>query len=334
MSDAGRFTFAPDLDVVVAGDRDAVRHFSAEYAGGAAAASGLPAALLVRYGVRGEGEPQIAGGHKTVGWQVWVRLLDGHRIEADIVLTGHPRSFALSLTQGYVVEPMLSLVSARRGQVLLPSAALPQGDGATILLGRSGAGKSTLMARALAAGRLVLADDQVIVGADGACRRFFRRARVYTDLPVVAPGAYAALGTAAKAALAGRRVARTLSRGWVAPSLAIPLSEIGDPGPPGPLPLRRIVLLARLDGLDDITQVPATTAEVVEEALLVIDAQREKLAAASSPALLEEIAAARSAEDAALRRAVDGAKRERIQVPRAWDAPHAVATLAQRLGTE
>jgi hypothetical protein len=332
MSDAARFAFAPGLDVVVSGDRDAVRHFSAEYAGGGAPASGLPAALLVRYGVRGDGEPAITGGHKTVGWQVWVRLLDGHRIEADVVLSGRPRSFALSLTQGYVVEPLLSLASARRGQVLLPSAALPQDGGATILLGRSGAGKSTLMARALAAGRPVLADDQVLVAADGACRRFFRRARVYTDLPVVAPGAYAALGRGPRAALGARRIARTLSRGWVAPSLAVPLGAIGDPGPPGPLPLRRIVLLSRLDGLDAIAQAPATPAEVAEEALLVIDAQREKLAAA--PALAGELAAARAAEDAALREAVADVVRERVQVPRAWDAPRAVAALAQRLGTE
>ncbi|MET1232080.1 MAG: hypothetical protein ABWY52_04420, partial [Candidatus Limnocylindrales bacterium] len=69
-----------------------------------------------------------------------------------IDLLGVPISFARSLVQGYVVEPMLSVIAAEHDRALVPGAGVADERGLTLVLGRSGAGKSTLMARLAATG--------------------------------------------------------------------------------------------------------------------------------------------------------------------------------------
>ena len=333
MSAGSRFAIAPGLDVEVAGDRAARRHFAAEYDGAAAPAGAAPAALRVTFArERGAGAPSLAGGHKTVGWSVWAGV-SGETLSARVVLRGRPRSFALSLVQGYVVEPLLSVAAARRDLVLLPSAAYASGGGAVVLLGRSGAGKSTLMARALAAGAHVLADDQVVVAADGGCRRFPRRSRVYTDLPAVAPGAYAALGRRRRAALAGRRAAQVLSRGWIAPSLAVPPRAFGDPGAPGPLPLRRLVVLERDAGAAEVAEEGIASEDVLAEAAAILADQRARLLEGGDPALAAAVAGAAAREAATLGAALGDAVLARVRVPGSWSAPEAITALERHLAT-
>jgi hypothetical protein len=82
-------------------------------------------------------EPTLHGGHKTVNWRIELGSPEEPSLNAAIELRGAPRSFGLSLVQGYFVEPLLSLAAAREGSVLLPCAAIATDEGLLLLLGRS-----------------------------------------------------------------------------------------------------------------------------------------------------------------------------------------------------
>ncbi|HVF79946.1 MAG TPA: hypothetical protein VNA28_16760, partial [Solirubrobacteraceae bacterium] len=189
-----RYRFLPGVDLRLTGDRTTARHYAAEYAGAEVADDGSAVALDVRFAPAAPSDGvRIEGGHKTARWTVTAPAPAGGPLRAGIELRGRPRFFGLSLVQGYFVEPLLSVAVARAGHVLLPSAAIGEEGGVLVIMGSSGTGKSSLSARALAAGRPVLGDDQILLDGAGDCRRFPRRMRFYSDLPQTAPAAFARL---------------------------------------------------------------------------------------------------------------------------------------------
>jgi len=330
-----RYTFLPDLDLRVAGDRVVLRHFRAEYGAGATPENGSAPGVEVRFGRRqGDQRRASEGGHKSVRWRISLASPEASPLSADIELRGAPRSFGLSLIQGYFVEPLLSVAAARSGYVLLPAAAIERSGDALVLLGASGTGKSSLSARALAAGRGILGDDQILLDAAGRCFRFHRRMRFYSDLRLTAPAAWARLPVRARAGLQARRALRTLSRGFVAPSLALGANEIGDPGASGPLRARRFVLLERSGQGSELRREPVDIDTMIARALALLDAQRDRFAAGAGGPWRAALAAVAASERRTLEAVFANAPLERVIVPGSWTAPHAIGALAAELQTE
>lgn len=332
---AARYAFRPGLELRIRGDAGTLRHFGAEYGEAATDDDGTSPAVEVDFERgRPRGRSQIAGGHKTVRWQVAVGDPATCPLTARIHLGGAPRSFALSLVQGYFVESLIAVAAARAGYVLLPAAAIGQGAGALVMLGASGTGKSSLSVRALASGCGVLGDDQILIDRAANCHRFPRRMRFYSDLRRTAPAAWARLPATARAGLQARRAARVLSRGLVAPSLPIAANLVGDPGGAGPLAACRFVLLDRAAGVEMLGTHPVAPNEAAAYGLGLLAAQRERFAAGLDDrwraALDEFVAVERSILDSAFA----CAPVDRLLIPRAWDAPRAIDELAGALGTE
>jgi hypothetical protein len=320
------------------GGPDAVeRHFRQEY-GEVADASGGDVAVEVRFGPLAcatPGRAVIVGGHKTARWRVALSAPDVRPLAATIELRGRPLSFATSLVQGYFVEPLVSIASARVGEVLLPSAALAGTDGALLLIGRSRSGKSSLAARAIASGWTVIGDDQVFLDARGYCRSFPRRMRFYWDLPQVAPRAYARLPRRMRVELGWRRAMRVVTRGYVRPSLPVSPRAFGQRHPSRPARVERVLVLERSDAVDAVTVIGADLAEVVATAGRLLEQQRERVAAGGDDGWRRAIYAAQRAEADVLRRALlHTGPLDRVLIPGRWDARRAVAELALALGIE
>src|SRR5215213_1809452 len=163
----GLMRSAPAIDVVPApgiamrihGDDATLRHFRAEYAAAIMASPIAPLDVEIAFvkAVGSEGS-LLHGRHKTVEWDVQLIAGDEGPIRSAIAAVGVPRSFVLSLVQGYHVETLLALRAVERGAVLLPAAAFRTERGVTLLAGRSRSGKSTLAAIALTAGLPVFGD--------------------------------------------------------------------------------------------------------------------------------------------------------------------------------
>lgn len=174
------YAFGPVVRLGVRGSARARAHFDREY-GPAAGAAGTPeVAADVRFALpaRRAADLATAGGHKTARWRVVLGDPHERPLQVGISVTGGPPGFALSLVQGYYVEPLVAVALARAGFVALPSAGVLSGDGALVVMGRSGSGKSSVSVRALAGGRAILGDDQVVVAADGGCWPYPRRLRL------------------------------------------------------------------------------------------------------------------------------------------------------------
>ena len=237
----------PGVALRVHGDAAAARHLAMEYApagGEPSTASEVVAALDVHFVSK---LPDArAEGHKTIRWSATLERTAPQHLQLRIALRGWPRWFGLSLVQGYLIEPALSLLAVEAGGVLLPAAAIVQDGAALLLIGRSGTGKSSVSMRAFAAGLPLLGDDQVFVSGDGTCTRFPRRLRIYDDAARTAPGAISRLPVRDRVGLLVRRVVRVATRGYVAPSLAIPLRALGGADAPTSVPLGRVALLSRV----------------------------------------------------------------------------------------
>jgi len=329
------FAFRPGVGLEVAGTRDVVSHFAGEY-GRAGGLEGEEPAVRVRFLARKAGRPapSIVGGHKTVSWRVDLSNPEARPLEAHVALGGRPRSFALSLVQGYVVEPLVSVAAARAAHVLLPSAAVERHGHALVLLGRSRSGKSSVSARALAAGRRVLGDDQILVDRFGRCWAFPRRMRFYSDLQRTAPAAFARLRATERAALVGRGVVRQLTHGYVAPSMRVDATTLG-PSPVGePLPISRVILIERGAGVVDLEVEELAADAAIEAALELLDAQRIHLARGKEPGWNAALAETRELERSSLAAALSGRELERLRVPQSWDAPLTIRRLAEHLGIE
>ncbi len=334
-SGSARYAFRPGLELRVRAGTAALRHFGAEYGAAATRDDGSSPAVEVSFGRdRPHGRTELEGGHKTVRWQLAIGDPASSTLTAQIHLGGAPRSFALSLVQGYFVESLVAIAAARAGYVLLPAAAIEQAGRALVMLGASGTGKSSLSVRALASGCGVLGDDQILIDSAGNCFRFPRRMRFYSDLRLTAPTAWARLPAAARAGLQARRAARVLSRGLVAPSLPIAADLVGDPGGAGPLGACRFVLLDRAAGVGTLGTEAVLPTEAASYGLALLAAQRERFAAGLDDrwrTALEELV---EVEQAILDSAFAHAPIDRLLIPKAWDAPRAIGELARALGTE
>ncbi len=318
----------------VRGGRLVRRHFAREY--GPAADHGPDRSAQVEVdlrwalGTREERAATVAGGHKTVRWTAGLSEPGADPLRGSITLRGGPPSFALSLVQGYFVEPLTGLAVSRSGGVLLPAAAIERDGGALLLIGRSRSGKSSLAARAIAADRGVLGDDQVVIGRGGECRPFPRRLRLYPDLEATAPAAHRGLPPAARVALVARRGARALSRGYVAPPVLIASSALGARRPQRPLPIQRVAVLERSRQERELVAQPLAADQVLEVARAVLEDQRLHLRAAG-PAWEAALTAASHEDLTRVAAALRDAPLVRLAVPAAWEAPQAIAALERWL---
>jgi hypothetical protein len=323
---SGLYEFARGLGLRVSGGSAAVRYFHSEY--GPAAAVRGDAAVEIGFGAALDDEhARIAGAHKTVAWTASLGESRSTPLRCGIVLRGRPRSFALSLVQGYVVEPLLGIAAARAGLVLLPGAGIVARDGTLLVLGRSRSGKSTLTARALAQGLPVLGDDHVLLEPGGRCLSFPRRIRAYGDLALTAPAAYKLLPRATRATLFVGRAVQTLSRGYVAPPVHVPPSALRRGRPHGGEMLARIALVERSSAIEDLRVVEAGVDDVVAFALAVLEEQRVHICAAGD-GWAEAAAATAELQRRLLRRAFSDTPAYRVSLPQAWPAARAAAALA------
>lgn len=323
---------APGLVVAVCGSRTARRHFVEEY--GASRVEGQEAGapdVRVEIGFAARLPADVpAGGHKTVRWAVAVGPLGGP-LTSRVVLAGAPRSFGLSLVQGFVVEPLVSIASPRAGHVLLPAAALADEDGAIVVLGRSRSGKTSVVARALAAGHLALGDDQVLIDASGAVRSWPRRLRVYPDLRFTAPAAVGALPARKRMRLTALAAAARASGGWVAPSLPLSYGDVGGEAAAGPIPVRRIVVVQRGGSAAKLSASALEASSVGDIAREVLRQQRSRLRAVMGAEADAVLLTVEEQEAAILSQALSNISAEVWTVPQDWPAPLAVRALADRL---
>jgi len=345
-----RFEIVPGLRISITGGAADVRHFDREYApcrvagpesSGATDQDSSPAVDvavgMLRSGTGTTADERamgllITGGHKTVRWAVRLSAAGDRPTSATIELRGAPASFARSLVQGYYVEPLLSVAAAEVGYLQLPSAGIVGDAGLDILIGRSQAGKSTLAARALAAGRRVIGDDQVVVDAAGQWRPFPRRLRFYPDLRVTAPGAWADLTSGSRSRLVGRRAMAALSLGLVRPSLAVDPAELGRRWDPGPIPAARILLLGRDPSVRDVEIVMTDTHRALDWAEEVITEQRSKLTRVGDEAWSDRLRATSSREREILTAAIEGVAVHEVRIPDNWPAARAIEATARAIG--
>jgi hypothetical protein len=322
-----RFDFGEGVAVEIRGSPAVRRHFTAEY--GAAASDAASPSVAVSFGAAPAANEER---YKTVRWRVDVGDPGEQPLQARVYVGGRPRSFALSLLQGYVLEPLLAVAAARVGSVLLPSAAIEGRRGYVLLLGPSRSGKSSLCARALAAGRAILGDDHVLLDDRGRARAFPRRLRVYSDLEDVAPAAYRRLRGRARAALAVRRIVRQATRGWIAPPLRLQIEDVGRPLPATSVELERVVAIRRDGTVRELVQTDLALAAVVELAQAVADEQRARLADAAGwpPAL----SAARDADRRTLLSGLREVPAQMLAVPAEWGARDAVDAVAAAVGLD
>ena len=326
------YVFGPDVGLRVEGAALAARHFAREFGPGTPAPHTPDVVVELCFGhPRGRGTRFVAGGYKTAHWRIALSPPDQHPLSARIYLTGGPASFALSLVQGWFVEPLVAVALARRGQVALPSAGLESRFGALILMGSSGSGKSSLVLRALAAGRRVMSDDQVILDVTGRCWPVPRRLRVYSDMRETAPGAWGRLEPATRRALVARRAARTLSGGFVAPSLAISPTEVGRELVGGPVPAGRLVVIERGAGNGELVSDAADPAWTAACARRILAEQRERFLLLAGVEWHDALAAVADQEIATLRSAIADIRTERVRLPGTWDAARAIAALEDYL---
>ncbi len=311
-----QYELGPGLGLAIEGDKATVSHFDREYS---RPATLRPTETIVEVAFTGHGLDQpgnsIAGGYKTMRWRTEFTSPEAANLGVRIEIAGWPRTFARALVQGYFIEPLLSVAATRVGATLLPAAAIRAKTGAIVVLGRSGSGKTSLSMHALAIGAPVLGDDQVFISSDGACRAFPRRLRLYSDLRERVPLAYERLPRRIRAQLVARRLVRILSRGAIAPSLAVPVSVLGQKSEPDRAPIRRVVILERALAPGGLRTEPATVADAVEYALRLLREQREHLVLAGGDTWRQALLEVESHEERLLARAFGGASVERVTVP-------------------
>lgn len=323
------FAFLDDLRLEVRGDARALAHFRAEYRA-ARAEPDREANLVVSFGRIAAGSGHgFDGSYRSLRWRVALTEAENAPLRATIDLRGAPRSFGLSLLQGYVVEPLLALLAPAAQHVLLPAAAIASDGGALLLLGRSRSGKSSLVARAATAGAAVLGDDHVLVGADG-CRAFPRRLRLYPDVAETAPAARAALPPRKRALLRTLGLVRRATRGAVAPPVRVPVETLGVVHR-DPLPLVRVVVLERRE-VPQLVAEALSRDELVATASAILREQRRALDGVEAPRWRERLDLVRAAEESLLREAFARATTVgRLLVPTHLPAGESVAAIATHL---
>ena len=330
MKRTASFAVMPDGAVELTAEQGLLRHFAAEY-GAPDATRPVRVALSISNRLPDGAVVDLRGGHKTVNWSVSLGHADADPLRAILALRGRPRWFGVSLLQGFIVEPLISLACAVGGRVLLPAAAIAEEGGALLIIGRSRSGKSSVCARALALGRQVLGDDQVLVDPRGVVAPFPRRIRVYDDLIDTSPMVVRALPPRARLGLRLRRVVRVATRGFVAPSLALPRSAFGRALPAVEMPVHRIVMVRRSASARELSMEPMAPDDLRSEAMRIVREQRRGLSGVRREDWLTLLRSVEERETAMLDTALRRAPVYRVTVPEALGAPSAVEALAQAL---
>ncbi len=327
-----KYAFGPAVRLGVQGSRLARSHFAAEFGAALAADDVMEPDLevIIRLAshLRAPGAIMTgSGGYKTARWRLALSHPDSRPLRATLALFGAPASFALSLVQGYVVEPLVAIALAREGFIALPSAGVAGEDGAILLMGRSGSGKSSVCMRLLARGVAVLSDDQIVLDERGRCWPYPRRFRVYPDLRETATGAWSMLPRHARRALGLRRAARHLTRGYVAPSLAVSPAALGAVSVRGPLAVCRLVVVRRDPAVAQLTARERPADWLLFEARASLLEQRAHLVALVGTRWREAISAALQVELNTFRSAASAIPVEEVVLPQDWNATRAIAAL-------
>jgi len=164
---------------------------------------------------------------------------------------------------------------------------------------------------------------------DGTCGPFARRFRLYPDLRNRVPEAYRLLGGADRARLAARQVARTVTAGWLAPSLSAAPESFGLAGQAAPAPVGRIILLKRGAGPGDVKVTRTISSEALRLATAVYEEQRSRLSGGSNEWSAATVVTARQ-ESSILGRAFALVPVWRVEVPTPL-GPEALAALTERI---
>jgi ABC-type uncharacterized transport system YnjBCD ATPase subunit len=333
------YSFLPGLRLTIRGDGAALRHFDREY--GPRAIDDPPAEPEVTIAfvddVRrslppSDAGPRGIGGHKSVRWEIALSAPTARPFQAAIALRGRPRSFGLSLVQGYFVESLLSLAAPTAGHVLLPAAAINTDGGPVLILGPSGAGKSSVSAMAIARGHDVIGDDQVFMDAEGRCIAFPRRMRFYPDLKVTAPEAFRALPRRTQGLLRGRAIVDRLTAGYVRPSLAVDPVEMGRSRELSSGVIRRVLLIEPRAPVMDLTVTSGDMVALLADARGLFESQRARLWNVAPAGWREATAHVAIEEERIIRSALDGLPFERVQMPTGWPPVRSVEALSGLLG--
>jgi hypothetical protein len=320
--------------VSIRGERRARAYFRAEYAAAALDTSPDAPAVEAVIGARiragadaPTGEPELIGAHKLARWRASVPVApEGDTMRVAVAVRG---PLGLALVQSHVIEPLVSLAAVRAGSVLLPGAAIAQGDRTLLVLGRSRSGKTSLAARALAAGLRVLGDDQVIINAKRECLSFPRRLRLYPDLSRTAPTAFAALRPSVRTRLAALGRINELTRGYVAPPVSVSASALGaDAAGPVRLLIGQVVVVRRAQ-VNTLTLEPLDPGEVAAEADDVLLGQRAEIFRV--PGVRDAYETLLAHERAIISCALAAAPARRVLVPESWPSERAVTALAREL---
>ena len=333
------YSFLPGLRLTIRGDGAALRHFDHEYGPRAMDAPPPdPEVTIAFVDAAPERLPPsdaartAKGGHKSVRWQVALSDAPERPFHAAIELRGRPRSFGLSLVQGYFVEALLSLAAPGSGHVLLPAAAIDADGGPVLILGPSGAGKSSVSAMAIARGHTVIGDDQVFLDAVGRCTAFPRRMRFYPDLRDTAPDAYRALPWRTRALLRGRGIVDRLTGGYVRPSLAVDPADLGHGRELTSGQIRRVLLIEPKAQVANLTLTPGDTVGLLADVRGLFDSQRARLWTVAPARWREATSQIAVQEEQIIASALEGLPFERVLLPAAWPARRSVEALAGMLG--
>ena len=343
----------PSLGLEIAGSTGLIPHFAREY--GAPTQRELDGPRLIvrplararrastisaRLGPDGgphsaaTDRPIVTARHKTTRWRIRLGAPSLATVTCELSIAG---VFGRSLVQSTVVEPLLSVVAARRGEALISASGIVVDGAAIAVAGVSRSGKSTLALRAWAAGRSILGDDRVILGPDGRLRGFPRRLRLYPDLDTTAPAAFSRLGGGVRRRLAIAAIVRRLSRGWVGLPVLVDRDDVGLVE--GSVRLARVVVVDRVSagGQEGADQLVATDdPERVAALLDAIAAKDLAWVAAQGPDWAAEAQRTREIQGGIIRQAVESnaARLTVMSLPASWPAPRAIEALARALGLE
>jgi hypothetical protein len=327
------YAFGPSVRLRVRGSRSALAHFAREFGPAIVPGPAPQVEVDVRFGWARAGHAGVgSGGYKSARWRVELSRPDEHPLRAEIGLSGGPPSFALSLVQGYFVEPLVAVALSREGYVALPSAGLAIDGGALVLMGPPGSGKSSLSVRALALGRSLLGDDQVLLDGQGACWSYPRLLRIYPDIRETAPDAWLRLRGSTRRTLTVRRVVRRLTGGYVARSLPVPATEIGPAAPHGALPLKRLLAVERTPALQQVEVRRRDSAWAADRARMILAEQRSRLVAIADERWRSALASVAEDELEIFRSAIATAPVEQVRIPAGWQPARAAAALARQAG--
>lgn len=316
---------------------DLARHLAREYGDPRPGAVTDPSLVLsplarARVARAGDNGAVRATRYKTTRWRVRLAAPDDQRLRCDLQVQG---VFGRSLVQSTLIEPLLSVVLARRQEALVSASGIVVGGHALAIAGVSRSGKSTLAVRAWGNGRRILADDRLIVTGDGRVRGFRRRLRLYPDLVRTAPAAAERLGPAVRRRLGIAGLVRRGTRGWVGLPVLVDPSAVGVDGQAS-VPLGRLVVVDRSDDAattdvrlrDEPDKVWSLLERIVRRDLAWVSDQGPAWQAAADAIAASQVDILRAAVRAS------GAAVAALSVPSSWDAPRAIAAVSRAVGLE